>query len=111
MSSPLVCVHCGHEMVGEIPNHTGFCPECSKPILLRGRARLGGFVYCQGVVGKSAWHPLFPSDWSADELEAIARDIRLREATGELKYPDGSGPGKAGREARTTFRPPTDRKE
>lgn len=91
------CIHCEHEMSGEVPDHRHPCPGCGKPILVRGRTALGQFMYFQGSFAGGVDRPIAPSDWTADELETIAKDIRIREANGDLKFPDGSGSDKAGR--------------
>lgn len=102
MADP-VCVFCECEIdIGQVRLAASTfdpvaCPHCGKPAVLRCFGAISGLAYCQGLIGGTMHHALFASDWSPDELEAIAKDLRKAEQDGLLRYSDGSGQDLAGR--------------
>ena len=98
----MICIFCQHEVPKEAAQgeeDTLKCPHCGKPAVYRVYAPNSGECYAQGITpggGYMNTH-LAHYQWTPDELEAIAKDLRVQEAAGGLFYNDGSGSGKAGR--------------
>jgi len=102
-----ICLHCRKEVAPEdvaIPSDgkghaldVNRCPECKAPGLYRGRTGLGSVVYGIGSWANSWMDSIDYALFTPAELRLIANDLEEQERNGGLRYPDGSGSGKAGR--------------